>query len=82
MSNSVQISKIDIKIGDKTLSLSLEEAKELKDRLSEFFPDNITIQPYWPVYIPYSYTETPDPFPSKWEFTCGDSSNTCFTCKT
>ncbi len=69
---SIAISEIEIKIGDKVLKLSLEQAKNLRDILCETFP---TPQPHWqapvvierPVYIPrHVYPQ--------WEITCGTDS--------
>ena len=71
MKNSVQISKIQIKIGQKDLILSLEEAKELKDKLCELFTQRVVLSPDWPVYIPYD-NPAPliPPYIPYWEVTC------------
>lgn len=34
----VKVSKIVLKIGDKSIELTLDEAKKLKDSLNELFP--------------------------------------------
>lgn len=42
---NVSIEKIELKIGNKTIPLSLEEAKELKDALAQLFPAPIAPSP-------------------------------------
>ncbi len=61
-----EIKKIVLKIGDKELEITLDEAKELKDLLVKTFgSDNINYipftypQPYYPVY-PRPYYPYPD----------------------
>lgn len=55
---TVEIAKVTINLGDKTLELTPDEAKELKHILSELFGSERVVnvpQPY-PVYVrPYPY---------------------------
>lgn len=64
-SNGVKISKIELKIGDKTISLSPEEAKELNKMLSDLFGTNpaivkeIIYHEHYPLHPwPYVYWST------------------------
>ncbi len=42
--DKIKINKIEIKIGNKTIELSLKDAKDLKNILNETFPDaSVTI---------------------------------------
>lgn len=52
-----EIKKVEIVIGDKELSLSLDELRELKDLLNELFSDGK------PTYIPITI---PEPYRWKW----------------
>ena len=65
--NKVEIEKIIIKVGDKELSLSVDEAKELKTILNELFAEKEIV--YSPIIIEkfrrYVYPH--------WEITCGES---------
>jgi hypothetical protein len=56
MSKKVSIKKIVLSVGDKEISLSLEEAKELRAILDEVFDNNntIIINPSPVVVIPYT----------------------------
>lgn len=48
---NVKIEKIEIRIGDQVINLTVEQAKELKMILADFFQERITyLQPY-PVII-------------------------------
>lgn len=73
MKNKVRISKINIKIGDKEISLSLDEAQELRQILDETFGKRV-IYPYQPLIIerpvvrPWQWWESPT-------ITCGTSGN-------
>ena len=55
----IKINKVEIKIGDKTLSLSIEEVLELKNILNKYFGLTSIEQCYNPItiinpmYIPY-----------------------------
>ncbi len=52
---SVKISKLNIKIGKKEISLTLEEAKELQEILNDTFGEQKTMCiPSYPVIIPPS----------------------------
>lgn len=73
----VEVSKVNIKIGDKEIELSLEEAKELRDILCETLAPEvkeptkiieriIERHDYWP-YTRWTYSYTPT-------ITCKDTS--------
>ena len=66
----IKINKVEIKIGDKTLSLKMEEVIELKDILNKYFEPvvrNFNTPPtVWPYYLPYMTTTT---YPY-WTVTC------------
>jgi hypothetical protein len=47
------ITKIEIKIGGKTISLSLAQLKELKSALDEMFPEPRTVTVPTPYPVPY-----------------------------
>jgi hypothetical protein len=66
---TISISKIIIKIGETEISLSLDEARELKNKLGELFPNDF-IYPS-PYVIPYSPN---NPYPY-WTITVGDTSS-------
>lgn len=56
----VKIDTVELHIGDKTIKLSLEELKELRDILDATFPkEKVTVvpQPY-PVYPPWRVMRT------------------------
>lgn len=55
--NKVKINKIEIDLGEKTLELTLEQAKKLKDLLNETFSENKVIKEK--EYIPYPYPYRP-----------------------
>lgn len=83
--DKIEVQKIDIKIGDKTISLKPEQAKELKKILNEMFeespasPDK-TVHHYWwhwPTYVePYRPYQ---PSYSPWTITCGGGVGTSYT---
>ncbi|MDY6856725.1 MAG: hypothetical protein SWO11_18860 [Thermodesulfobacteriota bacterium] len=54
---AVKIEKVEIKINDHVISLSIEEAKELKEALSSMFREPETRPMPYPVFIepPYYY---------------------------
>jgi hypothetical protein len=72
MKDKIEVSKIDIKIGDKTISLRPEQAKELKKILNEMFEEShdkvIHEHRYWWWNQPY-YT---NPYPY-WTITAGST---------
>lgn len=49
--NKVEISKINIRIGDKEIPLTLEEAQELRQILDETFGQKTVFYPSTPIYI-------------------------------
>jgi len=49
----IKIKKIELEVAGKNLSLSIEEAKNLRDTLLEAFPKNGNH--YWPYYKDYPY---------------------------
>jgi hypothetical protein len=72
MNNKIEVAKIDIKIGDKTISLKPEQAKELKKILNEMFEESVDKviheHRYWWNYPWYS-----NPYPHiypQWTITC------------
>lgn len=66
----VKIEKIVLKVGGKTLELSPEEVKELKEVLDKMFGDEKVVHHYWPNY-PYYYPTYPTYTPS-WTYSAGD----------
>lgn len=79
--DKIEVKKIDIKIGDNTISLKPEQAKELKKILNEMFEESHdkTIHHYWWNYPIYTQPWTPN-----WTITCGgtsyvDSTSACST---
>lgn len=76
MKDKIEVRKIDIKIGDKTISLKPEQAKELKKILNEMFEEKVVHEHHheyhrywwnWP-----AYTQPYTPYP-QWTITCGGS---------
>lgn len=73
----VKISKIEIKLGDRKLEFTVEEAKQLKELLESIFGATTTIikEKGDPIYIPYifwPYHEDPYVYPkSPWTITYG-----------
>ena len=60
MTKNVKVSNISIKIGKNKITLTLDEAKELKELLNETFGDKET------VYIPQPYPIYERPW--RWEY--------------
>jgi hypothetical protein len=60
--NKVKISKINIKIGDKEIPLTLEEAQELRQILDDTFGQKTVFYPSTPVIIERPYVR-PYPYP-------------------
>lgn len=79
MKDKITISKIEIKIADKVIPLTLEQAKELKEILNETFPEptSYPIVVDRPVYIdrypfrPYTYWGA--------SYSCSGQTNGSFT---
>jgi len=69
----IEIGKIELKIGDTVISLTLKEAKQLKEILQEAFPDK-GMGTFWsyPVHIP-----TPKRRWDDWWVTWGQRSQDC-----
>ena len=62
----VSIDKIELKIGNKTVTLSLEQLQELKDVLDKLFAKPIVIgTPYYPITWPVPYVPMPSPW--RWD---------------
>lgn len=67
----VEIKRIVIRLGDKEVSLTPSEARELKDILKEMFGDQVVtpntyhVYPVYPWYEPYRT--------DRWEVTVGDT---------
>src|SRR6476659_8351518 len=78
MKDKVEVAKIDIKIGDKTISLKPEQAKELKKVLNEMFEESVDKvvheHRYWWNY-PW-YTRTPTVTLPQWTISCGGNNTT------
>lgn len=71
MKEKIEIKKIVIKVGEKELSFSMEEAKELQNILNETFGGEKAIYfPSYPVYIeverPYRITSPYNPYIPTW----------------
>lgn len=49
--NMAHIEKLTLKVGNKTIELSTEEAKQLKEALSELFGETIRYVPSQPIVI-------------------------------
>ena len=71
----VKVDKISIKIGERELSLTPKQAKELRDILDEMYPATTT-PPYVPIYIdrwrerwPYRH----------WDWTWGSGTSDTYT---
>lgn len=77
MSKDIKIKSLEIVIGQKTLTLTLEEAKQLKDRLDELFPEKVMVLPSWPTYIPFNPVTLITPKFDKWEVTCKNNILSC-----
>ena len=79
--DNVNISKINIKIGEKEISLTLEAAKELQRILNNTFGNTVFV-PNCPITIPYPVY--PSPCPSwkigYWTGTTTDTSVETLTC--
>lgn len=76
MNDQVKIEKLTLKVGDKTIELSLDEAKDLQKELNDTLGDNRTV--YWPVTVIQQrpYWQEPGYIPSGlWPYhsilTCG-----------
>lgn len=73
MPATVSIDKVEIKIGDKEVSLTLEQLKELKGLLDGLFPQPIVIDRPYPVVVPQPYPVpyvppyNPWPWPLKYQ---------------
>ena len=70
MSKKVEVSKINIKIGDKEIPLTLGEAKELQELLNKTFGEEKTVYVpgrSYPVTIPYPIPY--QPYRPYWEIT-------------
>jgi uracil-DNA glycosylase len=74
----IKVKKIIIAIGDKELSLSLEDAKALKKALGDILRESDTTVWVYPSYSPsWTYTSTPkDPIPQYPIITCTTSNTT------
>lgn len=71
MKDKIEIKKIVIKVGEKELSFSLEEAKELQDILNKTFGGEKTVWfPSYPIYIeverPYRIVSPYNPYLPTW----------------
>lgn len=77
MNDKIKISRIEINIGKKTLSLTLAEMKELKAVLDETFPEETIRYIHSPAPEPIIIDRPVWPRPHwprpLWEITCGPS---------
>ncbi len=80
MKDKIEVHKIDIKIGDKVISLKPEQAKELKRILNEMFEEKVIHEHhhdyyrYWWNYPICTTSTTPTPM---WQITwAGQSGGT------
>lgn len=77
--DKVKITRLTIKIGGKSVSVTMEEARKLKEAMDEIFPAQLEpIQIHWH-HEPYHMPALP--YSPQWTF-CdtalgGDGSNTC-----
>jgi len=62
--SEIEIKTVEIKIGEKTIKLSLEQARELKGALNDLFPDPgySWVVPAWPIYPIYPLCQPDDPY--------------------
>jgi hypothetical protein len=82
MSNQIQISKIEIKIGKQVISLTPDELKELKAVLDATFPEKEVVKwiPQNPIIIdrpvyPPNYGDITWPY-KRWDIVwCSDTTN-------
>lgn len=75
--SDVMISKLEIKLGDRTISVTVEEARALKNLLEDIFGHQPLISPREILIYPYPY---PQPYypPNQpmWEITCKSETQT------
>ena len=53
------VEKIILKIGDKKIKLTIEEALQLKQDLNDMYRDEHTYYPGWPEYYPVVWPQYP-----------------------
>jgi len=67
----IEVSKIEVKIGDTIIPLTLEQIRSLKDLLNDLFPEPITYP------LPYPVITYPERHYPWWEptvtYTCGSN---------
>jgi hypothetical protein len=51
----IKITSIKLKLGNREIDLSLEEARLLKSRLEELFPPAVVLKEYAPIPTPYPW---------------------------
>jgi hypothetical protein len=92
MTKKVEVARIVIKVGEKELSFTLDEAKEMKELLSKILgEDKVVYVPSSPIYIeverprrwigiePYPYTTYPIYTSNTWNVTYSSSDKSvCF----
>jgi hypothetical protein len=74
-----EIKKIVLKIGDKEISLSPQEAKELKSVLNELFGDPITVREVHHLDWKLPYIPASPYFGPMWQVGLNDNVVTCST---
>lgn len=73
MEDLINIESIKIKIEDKSIELSLTQARKLYSELSKIFQTNTTFVPYYVPYHPYYVTYDTGNYPvRKTEVTCNN----------
>ena len=74
MTDKIEISKVEIKMGKHTFNLTLDQARSLKKILNDTFPEKETqfVPTPYPVY-PTPYPVYPPVYPqyNEWIITCG-----------
>lgn len=89
--DKIEILKVVLKVGNRDIELSLEQARELKEVLVNLFPDNRDFNPPLPVSLPYyppiqpiliDPIGPPPPPPWKqWETWCENQGTYSINCK-
>lgn len=66
IAKKIKVERIEIKIGDKSISLTPEEMKELRDIIDQTFPKEVVYVPGRPIIIEKPIYPPPiDPWPWK-----------------
>jgi hypothetical protein len=65
------IERITLRIGEKTIDLTIEEAASLKADLDRILPNPVSIPTFWPL-IPGDSPASPQPWMPYWSPSTGD----------